>query len=242
MEVTTLRRDLGVLDRARLERAGAGEDRVADRRAALGRRRAVRNGDASAASPGRSTPASRAWSSPSTAAPGQTPRSPRSRHDDTWVQWKGVAEVERGRPHGAGARHRQGRPGADRRRARRGPRRRHRVAHGRTSPAPRLGCRDGLRDSRTGCALVVGGSGGLGLAVVRDARRRGAPSVALTYRSRAGRRRGGRRRRARVGRARLRPPARRHHRRRRAPRSSPTWSRRTAACTRSSTPPGRTSR
>ena len=38
--------------------------------------------------------------------------------------------------------------------------------------------------SRTGCALVVGGSGGLGLAVVRVLASRGA-SVALTYRSRA---------------------------------------------------------
>ena len=38
--------------------------------------------------------------------------------------------------------------------------------------------------SRTGCALVVGGSGGLGLAVVRMLASRGS-SVALTYRSRA---------------------------------------------------------
>jgi len=38
--------------------------------------------------------------------------------------------------------------------------------------------------SHTGCALVVGGSGGLGLAVVRVLASRGA-SVALTYRSRA---------------------------------------------------------
>jgi NAD(P)-dependent dehydrogenase (short-subunit alcohol dehydrogenase family) len=37
---------------------------------------------------------------------------------------------------------------------------------------------------RTGCALVVGGSGGLGLAVVRLLASRGS-SVALTYRSRA---------------------------------------------------------
>jgi len=37
--------------------------------------------------------------------------------------------------------------------------------------------------SRTGCALVVGGSGGLGLAVVRMLASRGS-SVALTYRSR----------------------------------------------------------
>ncbi len=36
MEVTALRRDLGVLDRAGLERAGAGEDVLADRRAAFG--------------------------------------------------------------------------------------------------------------------------------------------------------------------------------------------------------------
>jgi NAD(P)-dependent dehydrogenase (short-subunit alcohol dehydrogenase family) len=38
--------------------------------------------------------------------------------------------------------------------------------------------------SRTGCALVVGGSGGLGLAVVRMLASRGS-SVALTYRARA---------------------------------------------------------
>jgi NAD(P)-dependent dehydrogenase (short-subunit alcohol dehydrogenase family) len=38
--------------------------------------------------------------------------------------------------------------------------------------------------SRTGCALVVGGSGGLGLAVVRTLASRGS-SVALTFRSRA---------------------------------------------------------
>ncbi len=38
--------------------------------------------------------------------------------------------------------------------------------------------------SRSGCALVVGGSGGLGLAVVRMLASRGS-SVALTYRSRA---------------------------------------------------------
>jgi 3-oxoacyl-[acyl-carrier protein] reductase len=38
--------------------------------------------------------------------------------------------------------------------------------------------------SRSGCALVVGGSGGLGLAVVRMLASRGA-SVALTYRARA---------------------------------------------------------
>ena len=37
--------------------------------------------------------------------------------------------------------------------------------------------------SRTGCALVIGGSGGLGLAVVRMLASRGS-SVALTYRSR----------------------------------------------------------
>ena len=38
--------------------------------------------------------------------------------------------------------------------------------------------------ARTGCALVVGGSGGLGLAIVRMLASRGS-SVALTYRSRA---------------------------------------------------------
>ena len=48
--------------------------------------------------------------------------------DDTWVQWKGVAEVENGRPHRPGAGDRQERHRADRCRARRGAERCHRLA------------------------------------------------------------------------------------------------------------------
>ena len=60
-----------------------------------GRRRAVTR---SAASPGRSTPASRRSRSPSTAAPGSRPSSAAPPTDDTWVQWTATVDVERGRP------------------------------------------------------------------------------------------------------------------------------------------------
>ena len=55
---------------------------------------------ASVAWRGPSTPASRAWSSPSTRASGQPAEiAAVPNNDDTWVQWKGVADVEEGDHH-----------------------------------------------------------------------------------------------------------------------------------------------
>ena len=87
-EVTTLRGHLGVLDPARLGRAGAGEDVVADRRTCAaatsssagvraGRRRRV----------GAAHRDQRASRSPSTAAPGSRVEIGDADTIDSWVQW-----------------------------------------------------------------------------------------------------------------------------------------------------------
>ncbi len=182
--------------------------------------------------------------------------------DDTWVQWKGVAEVEEGDhtvrvraidktgtvqtgveqdvvPDGATGWHTVDFSAASALSLDRLP---DQLGHvdDQVGPASPAG-RDGLRRSRAGCALVVGGSGGLGLAVVRMLASRGS-AVALTYRSRADAAASA------VDAARgwgvhasahqldvTDPP-------RSAPRSSTPSRRRTAGSTRSSTPPGRTSR
>ena len=109
----------GVLDRPGLGRAGAGQDRVADRRTGVRRRGRRPETCGSAASPGRSRPASTASRSRSTAGTGKPAQLGRVPNEDTWVQWALTVDVEPGRPHAAGARDRPGRRGADRRRARR---------------------------------------------------------------------------------------------------------------------------
>ena len=105
------------------------------------------------------------------------------------MQWAATVDVEPGdhqvRVRATGRERR----GADRRRARRGPRRRDRLAHDRLhgrSDQTTMTRGDGafMNDfsGRTGAALVVGGSGGLGLPIARMLAKRGS-HVAVTYRA-----------------------------------------------------------
>ena len=96
LEVTPLRRLRRPSGPARLGRAGAGADPVADRRTAReppghGRRR-----HASAGSRGRSTPASRRSRCSSTAARGRQVELGRVPSADTWVQWAGTVDADPG--------------------------------------------------------------------------------------------------------------------------------------------------
>ena len=93
LEVTRFDRNRGLLDLAGLGRARARSSCPRASTSRLGRRGRRRRVPASAASPGRSTPASRRSSSPSTAAPGSPPTLARTPTDDAWVQWTGDAST-----------------------------------------------------------------------------------------------------------------------------------------------------
>ena len=128
LEVTTLRQVLGVLDRARLVGEGAGQDRVADRRTPQRSDGEGGHACASAAAPGRSTPGSRRWSSSSTAAAWQEAELGRVPGADTWVQWAGTVDVDRGRAPDLRPRDRHVGLHPDPREGRRSAERRHRMA------------------------------------------------------------------------------------------------------------------
>ena len=85
----------------------------------------------SAVTPGPSTPASRRWSSASTADAWQQADLGRVPGNDTWVQWAGTVDVAAGQPLAGGPGHRPLGLHPDRGARRRRPRRRHRLGQGR---------------------------------------------------------------------------------------------------------------
>ena len=131
LEVSTFAKAVGYWTDQGLVGRGAGQDRLAHRRAALRRRRRRRRGHLRRR---RLAPAHRhrrAWRCRSTGARGRRAELGEVPSVDTWVQWAVTLDVARGRPRGAGARDRQGRRDPDQRRRAPRPGRLDRAAHDR---------------------------------------------------------------------------------------------------------------